>query len=320
MFLGLAVILPVLFAIDLGTGSTQLGIGEVCHALFGGGDMQTGFIVRDIRLVKALVAVMAGVALAVSGLQMQTLFGNPLAGPYVLGVTSGATLGVALFVLSAPLLTWLPAVSGLGMAGAAWIGAFAVLALVALAGVRLKDNLVLLVLGMMLSSAIGAVVQILQYLSSEQALKMFVVWTMGSLGDVTSPQLWLLLAAVLVGLVLAVITLKPLNLLLLGEQYARTMGIDIKRSRLLILLSTTLLAGTVTAFCGPIGFVGLAVPHIARVLFAEADCRIILPASALVGICLMLVCDIAARTLMLPINSITALVGIPVVVWIVLKR
>ncbi|WP_418662565.1 iron chelate uptake ABC transporter family permease subunit [Alistipes putredinis] len=177
-----------------------------------------------------------------------------------------------------------------------------------------------LILGMMFSSGVGAVVQILQYLSNEAALKSFVVWTMGSLGDVTLGQLGLLLPAVVLGLVLAVAVIKPLNLLLLGENYARTMGLDIRRSRQLIFLSTTLLAGTVTAFCGPIGFIGLAVPHVARILFADADHRILVPASILTGIVVMLLCDVLAKLLTFPINTITALLGIPIVIWVVIRN
>lgn len=178
----------------------------------------------------------------------------------------------------------------------------------------------MLILGMMFSSGVGAVVQMLQYLSHEDALKSFVIWTMGSLGEVTAAQLALLLPAVVLGLALSVAAIKPLNLLLLGEHYARTMGLDIRRSRQLLFLSTTLLAGTVTAFCGPIGFVGLAVPHVARMLFREADHRILLPAAALTGIVVLLVCDIVSKQLTLPVNTITALLGIPIVIWVVVRN
>ena len=180
--------------------------------------------------------------------------------------------------------------------------------------------MVILILGMMISSGVSAVVQILQYLSNEEALKSFVIWTMGSLGDVTSKQLGLLLPAVLIGLSVSVAVIKPLNLLLLGEQYARTMGLNVRRSRYLIFLSTTLLAGTVTAFCGPIGFVGLAIPHIARMLFRNADHRVLVPASALCGAVILLCCDIVSKWLTLPINTITALLGIPIVIWVVIRN
>lgn len=256
---------------------------------------------------------MAGAALTVSGLQMQTLFRNPLAGPYVLGISSGASLGVALVVLAG-------IGSSLGIAGAAWIGAAAVLIVIAAVGQRIKDIMVILILGMMFSSGVSAVVQILQYISREDALKTFVIWTMGSLGDVTAGQLLVLVPAVAAGLVLAVITIKPLNLLLFGEEYARTMGLNIRRSRALIFLSTTLLAGTVTAFCGPIGFIGLAMPHVTRLLFRNSDHRVLVPATMLTGASVLLVCDLVSKLFVLPINAITALLGIPIVVWVVLRN
>lgn len=320
LFLLFGVLAAVLFVVDLSVGAVPIPIREVLAALTGSGnDPVTTKIILNIRLLKAVVALLAGAALAVSGLQMQTLFRNPLAGPYVLGISSGASLGVAIFLLGAPLLglTGHPLISTLGIAGAAWIGSALILMLIAAVSRRIKDIMVILILGMMFSSGVGAIVQILQYLSNEAALKSFVVWTMGSLGDVT---LGLLLPAVVLGLVLAVAVIKPLNLLLLGENYARTMGLDIRRSRQLIFLSTTLLAGTVTAFCGPIGFIGLAVPHVARILFADADHRILVPASILTGIVVMLLCDVLAKLLTFPINTITALLGIPIVIWVVIRN
>ena len=318
LFLLFGVLAAVLFVVDLSVGAVPIPIREVLAALTGSGnDPVTTKIILNIRLLKAVVALLAGAALAVSGLQMQTLFRNPLAGPYVLGISSGASLGVAIFLLGAPLLglTGHPLISTLGIAGAAWIGSALILMLIAAVSRRIKDIMVILILGMMFSSGVGAIVQILQYLSNEAALKSFVVWTMGSLG-----QLGLLLPAVVLGLVLAVAVIKPLNLLLLGENYARTMGLDIRRSRQLIFLSTTLLAGTVTAFCGPIGFIGLAVPHVARILFADADHRILVPASILTGIVVMLLCDVLAKLLTFPINTITALLGIPIVIWVVIRN
>ena len=187
-------------------------------------------------------------------------------------------------------------------------------------GRRIKDIMVILILGMMFSSGIGAVVQILQYVANDESLKMFVIWTMGSLGDVTVPQLAILLPSVIVGLLLAVWTIKPLNLLLFGEEYAVTMGLNIRRSRGLLFLSTTLLAGTVTAFCGPIGFIGLAMPHVARMLFREADHRVLLPGTLLSGAAVLLLCDIVSKMFTLPVNAITALLGIPIVVWVVLRN
>ena len=323
LFIILSLLLVILFVLDLLIGSVHIPLRDILGALFGGDvDASTRLIVLDIRLIKAIVAILTGMALSVSGLQMQTLFRNPLAGPYVLGINSGASLGVALFILGMPLLgiATNSTMSSIGTAGAAWLGSAFILAFVASVSTRIKDIMVILILGMMISSGVSAVVQILQYLSNEEALKSFVIWTMGSLGDVTTNQLHLMLPAVLLGLVVSVAVIKPLNLLLLGEQYARTMGLNVRRSRYLIFLSTTLLAGTVTAFCGPIGFVGLAIPHIARMLFSNADHRILLPASALCGAVTLLICDIVSKSLTLPINTITALLGIPIVIWVVIRN
>ena len=314
LFIMLSVLTAVLFCVDLSVGAVSLPVADVWAALTGGDCPDaTAFIVRNIRLIKAVVALLTGAALSVSGLQMQTLFRNPLAGPYVLGISSGASLGVALVVLAGMS-------SSVGIAGAAWVGAAAVLIVIASVGHRIKDIMVILILGMMFSSGVGAVVQILQYLSEEESLKAFVIWTMGSLGDVTGTQLAVLAPAVVVGLILAVATIKPLNLLLFGEEYAVTMGLNLRRSRLLLFLSTTLLAGTVTAFCGPIGFIGLAMPHVARMLMRDSDHRVLIPATALAGGAVLLLCDIISKLFTLPINAITALLGIPVVVWVVLRN
>ena len=323
LFTLLALLTAALFVADLAVGSVYVSPGEIWGALTGkAGDPALQDIVLKIRLLKAVTALAAGAALAASGLEMQTLFRNPLAGPYVLGVSSGASLGVALFLLGAPLLgvSGHTFVQSLGIAGAAWLGAALVLAAILAVSRRIKDIMVILILGMMFGSGVASVVEILQYLSDEAALKSFVVWTMGSLGDVTGSQLALLLPVVSAGLVLAVAVIKPLNLLLLGENYARTMGLNIRRTRLLIFLSTVLLAGTVTAFCGPVGFIGLAVPHLARMAFASADHRILMPASMLAGAALLLVCDLAAKHSALPINTITALMGIPVVIFVVTRN
>ena len=317
LFTLLALLTAALFVADLAVGSVYVSPGEIWGALTGkAGDPALQDIVLKIRLLKAVTA------LAANGLEMQTLFRNPLAGPYVLGVSSGASLGVALFLLGAPLLgvSGHTFVQSLGIAGAAWLGAALVLAAILAVSRRIKDIMVILILGMMFGSGVASVVEILQYLSDEAALKSFVVWTMGSLGDVTGSQLALLLPVVSAGLVLAVAVIKPLNLLLLGENYARTMGLNIRRTRLLIFLSTVLLAGTVTAFCGPVGFIGLAVPHLARMAFASADHRILMPASMLAGAALLLVCDLAAKHFALPINTITALMGIPVVIFVVTRN
>ncbi len=323
LFTALALLTVALFTADLLVGSVSVAPADIWAALTGGDcDPAIRDIILRIRLLKAVTALLAGAALAASGLQMQTLFRNPLAGPYVLGISSGAGLGVALFLLGAPLLgvSAHSFVQSLGIAGAAWLGAALVLLVVMAVSRRIKDIMVILILGMMFGSGISSIVEILQYLSSEAALKSFVIWTMGSLGDVTGGNLALMLPVITAGLVLSVAVIKPLNLLLLGENYARTMGLNVQRTRTLLFLSTVLLAGTVTAFCGPVGFIGLAVPHLARMLFASADHRVLMPASMLSGAALLLVCDLISKSLALPINTVTALMGIPVVIVVVVRN
>ena len=310
LFTALAALTLFLFLLDLAVGAVAVPLGDVWAALTGGDcPRATAKIILNIRLIKAVVALLAGAA----GLQMQTLFRNPLAGPYVLGISSGASLGVALVVLAG-------VGSSIGIAGAAWLGAAIVLVVIAAVGHRIKDIMVILILGMMFSSGIGAVVQILQYVANDESLKMFVVWTMGSLGDVTFNQLAILIPSIIAGLLLAVVTIKPLNLLLFGEEYAVTMGLNVRRSRGLLFLSTTLLAGTVTAFCGPIGFIGLAMPHVTRMLFRNSDHRVLVPGTVLSGASVLLLCDLVSKLFTLPINAITALLGIPIVVWVVLRN
>lgn len=323
LFAILSLLTAALFTADLLVGSVAVAPRDIWAALTGSAcDPALRDIILKIRLLKAVTALFAGAALAASGLQMQTLFRNPLAGPYVLGISSGAGLGVALFLLGAPLLgvSAHSFVQSLGIAGAAWLGAALVLFIVMAVSRRIKDIMVILILGMMFGSGVSSVVEILQYLSSEAALKSFVIWTMGSLGDVTGANLALMLPVITVGLVLSVAVIKPLNLLLLGENYARTMGLNVQRTRTLLFLSTVLLAGTVTAFCGPVGFIGLAVPHLARMLFASADHRVLMPASMLSGAALLLVCDLISKLLALPINTVTALMGIPVVIVVVVRN
>ncbi len=322
LFIIFSLLTVALFVADLMYGSVKISPSEIAAVLSGaGGDTVNARIIIDIRLVKAIVAMIAGAALSVSGLQMQTLFRNPLAGPSVLGVTSGASLGAALFIIGIPMAGGIsPLLSSFGVAGAAWLGAAAVMAVIVAVSRRIKDIMVILILGMMFSSGVSAVVQVLQYVSDESALKSFVIWTMGALGDVTYVQLALLAPVFVVGMLLAVAAVKPLNLLLLGENYARTMGLDVKRSRTMIFLSTTLLAGSVTAFCGPIGFIGLAVPHVARYIFSSSDHRVLVPATVLTGASVMLVCDLLSKTMNFPINTITSLLGIPIVVWVVIRN
>ena len=328
LFVLLSIALVALAIGDLAIGTTDIALSDVWAALVGGATTdEYRTIVCELRLPKVVVAIAAGMALAASGLEMQTLFRNPLAGPYVLGINSGASLGVALFTLAAPVVG---ALSGsvfmrLGLTGMAWIGSAVILIIVMFLSRRIKNINVILILGMMLGSAISSIVGILQYLGTEESLKAFVVWTMGSLSTVTVDDLSVMLPAVVVGLLLAIVAIKSLNMLLLGESYARTMGLRVARSRVVIFLSTTLLAGSVTAFCGPIGFIGLAMPHLARMTFRTADHRVLMPASVLWGAVSMLICcvacDIVARGgVMLPINTITSLLGIPIIIIVVLRN
>lgn len=327
LFAVLGISMVALAVGDLLTGTTNVPLADVWAALTGGTTTEEyRVIVNELRLPKVLVAAFAGMALAASGLQMQTLFRNPLAGPYVLGINSGASLGVALFTLALPMMggmsSWL---ARLGLTGMAWIGSAAILVLVMFLSRKIKNISVILILGMMLGSAISAVVGILQYMGTEESLKAFVVWTMGSLSTVTAEDLRLLIPVVVVGLVLAIAVVKPLNMLLLGESYARTMGLRVGVARTAIFLSTTLLAGTITAFCGPVGFIGLAMPHLARMTFRTADHRLLMPASMLWGAVAMLLCclatDIVARGgVMLPINTVTSLLGIPIIIIVVIRN
>lgn len=326
LFTAAAVAILLLFALDLWLGSLRILFSDVWSALTGSGDETTTYIIRNFRLPKAIVAVLAGAALGAGGLQMQTLFRNPLAGPYVLGISSGASLGVALFLLGAPLIGILPGMDALrnvGVVGAAWIGAGLLFLLIMAVSRRIKDIMVILILGMMLGSVAGAVVEILQYFSAEGAVKSYVLWTMGSLGGVTLGQLRILAPVVAVALAMSVTAIKPLNAMMLGEQYARTMGVNVNAARTLVFVNTTLLAGTVTAFCGPIGFLGLAVPHIARIISGEADHRVLMPATMLIGAAVMLACDILSQLpgqTPLPINTVTALVGIPIIIMVVVRN
>lgn len=314
LFNVLVIATVILFVADVCIGSVDIPLRDVMAAIFGGDvDPQTKTIVIDLRLIKASTALIGGIALSVSGLQMQTLFRNPLAGPYVLGLSSGASLGVALLLLAG-------VGSAMGIASAAMAGAAIVMGLLLLINERVNNVMTLLILGILFSSAIGSIVQILQFVSDEQSLKSYVVWTMGSLSEVTAPQLAILGVCVAVGLLLSIITVKPLNLLELGDDFARSMGVDLRRSRFAILASTTLLAGSITAFCGPIGFIGMAMPHIARAMTGASDHRTLLPASALVGALVLIACDLVSRRFLIPINAVTSLVGIPVVAYVVIRK
>lgn len=312
LFIFLGVLLVLFFCLDICSGSVWLWpFGDVLSPM----EQQ---ILHAIRLPKALTAILAGAALSVAGLMVQTLFRNPLAGPYTLGVSSGASLGVALLTMLATINLQLSAFS---IPVVACLGAIAVLLLVMAVSRRVTSNVSLLIVGMMFGSIASALVSLLQNFANPDALKLFIVWTLGSLSSVSWADMQLLLPVWLLGMVLVLCVLKPLNGLMLGEDYARGLGIDVRRTRLLIVLSTGLLAGGVTAFCGPIAFIGVAVPHLARGLFRTSNHRITLPASALLGACLLLLCDVLCSlfTYPLPISTVSALFGAPVIIWIILS-
>ncbi|MDR2423695.1 MAG: iron ABC transporter permease [Prevotellaceae bacterium] len=319
-FLLLIILLIFLFMMDLTTGSVDISLTDLWTLCFNN-DLPEAKILFKFRLPKALAAIYTGIALSVAGLQMQTVFRNPLADPYVLGVSSGAGLGVALFTMSISSLAIIDPLRNLGTYFAAFAGAALVLALVMTVSLRVRDLMSVLILGVMFGSGISAIISILQYFGTSAEVKTYVLWTMGSLASVSSDKLWLMTGALTVGLALAVYSIKPLNAILLGETCAKSMGVNLVRSRNIIFLSTGLLTGTATAFCGPIGFIGIAVPHLARMLFQQANHRILIPATMLTGACIMLLCDIISQSIVkdltLPINSITALLGIPVIIFVI---
>lgn len=329
---GLLILLVLAFLLDLSSGPIRIPLREIFHILFspGSGDHTWAFIVRSIRLPKAITAVLAGCGLSVSGLQMQTMFRNPLAEPGVLGLTAGASFGVAAVMLSGGGMATLYAIRELGspgsmlIAGAACLGAGLVMLLVLALSSRLRDNVLMLVIGLMMNSITVALTSIWQYFSNPEEVKEYLLWTFGSLGGVTGSQLYILTAVVIVGLAGVFLSSKMLDALLLGENYARSMGLTVRRARIIIVCSTSLLAGSITAFCGPIAFMGIAVPHLARLLFNTSSHRVLMPASCLIGAILLLSCDCIAQwpgtQTVLPINIITSLVGAPVVIYLLVRR
>ena len=326
LFVLLGFALVALALADMLIGTESIPVREIISSLWGDVSVEHETIIYKLRMPKVIVAILSGMALSASGLLMQTLFRNPLAGPYVLGINSGASFAVALFTLAVPMmsssLSWL---YNIGVTGVALIGSAAILFMVMALSRRIKSISGILVLGMMLGSAISAVVGILQYMGTEESLKSFIVWTMGSLSNVDTQQLYIFAPVVVVGLILSLVAAKPLNMLLLGESNARTLGLNIKLSRGVIFLATTLLAGTVTAYCGPIGFVGLAMPHLARMTFRTSDHRTLMPAAMLWGSVAMLLCcllsDVIARySVVLPVNTLTALLGVPIIIFVVLRN
>jgi iron complex transport system permease protein len=327
IFIGLFLILSALFILDLFLGSVAIMPSDVISAMFNSQGNGIDTIILKFRIPKAVTALTVGIALSLSGLQMQTVFRNPMAGPYVLGISSGASLGVAFIIMGSAAGISSLTFAGYGnwiLVGAAWIGAGAVMLLIMVISSRVRDIMTILILGIMLSSGISAVVSIMQYFSNESLLKAYVIWTMGSLGNLTSDQLQVLLLSVLIGTVLSISSIKMMNALLLGENYARSIGLNIRLSRTIVFGCTCILTGSVTAFCGPIGFIGIAVPHIARMLFKTSDHKILIPGTILIGGAIMLASDIISQMpgsdSVLPVNSVTSLIGIPVVIWVILRN
>ncbi|HAS43201.1 MAG TPA: iron ABC transporter [Microscillaceae bacterium] len=318
--------------IDTSVGSSYIPFQATLRILLGMSPEQEVWqnILYKIRIPRTITAALAGIALSISGLQMQTLFRNPLAGPSVLGITSGASLGIALVILGSGSALNVYTLQKLGIGGswlligAAVIGSALVFLLIMLLASRIRDNVVLLILGIMIGNITVAIVSVWQYFSQPEQVQDFILWTFGSFGGITSDQLTLFSAIVLVGVALSLLISKPLNTLLLGENYAQSMGISIQRVRLLIIAITSILAGSITAFVGPIGFIGIAVPHLTRSLFNTSNHKILIPNCGLIGAILMLLCDIVAKLpgsqSTLPINAITALIGAPVVIAVIMKQ
>ena len=329
ILISLSVLLIIIFIVDLFLGSVAIPFKEILKILVSGKSENQVWatIIYDFRLPKAITAVLAGAALSVSGLQMQTIFRNPLAGPYVLGISSGASLGVAILVLGFTSYLTNQSVHYFGnwaQVISAWIGAGLVLFLILAVSMRVQDIMTILILGILFGSATSAIVSIFQYFSHQSMLKAFVIWSMGSLGNLSKAQLNILIPCIITGLLLSLLFSKILNVLLLGETYAKSLGVNIKFSRVMLFISTSILAGSITAFCGPIGFIGIAVPHIVRIITKSANHYYLIPGSILAGAIILLLSDIISflpgSDSILPVNSVTALLGIPIVIWIIIKN
>ncbi|HEX9980675.1 MAG TPA: iron ABC transporter permease [Flavobacterium sp.] len=318
-----------LFILNISLGSVSIPLKEVFKSLTGGTSSKETwqYIIINYRLPKAITAVLAGAGLSVSGLLMQTLFRNPLAGPYVLGLSSGSSLGVAFVILGASLVQGFFGsilLSQYGIMVASCGGSLLVLAAVLVVSQRLRDTMAILIVGLMFGSFTSAIVGVLSYFSTAEQLQKFTFWTLGNLGNLSWNSVAILAVAVFAGLCLSIISIKPLNALLLGENYAKSLGLNYSKAKLVIIFATSILAGSITAFAGPIAFVGLAVPHIAKLAFRTSDHRVLFWATLLFGAMIMLLCDIAAQVpgtdITLPINAITSIIGAPVVVWLMLKK
>ena len=331
LLIGLLGMMIAAFLVKLALGSVSIPLADVVAVLRGGEASKAAWhtIILDYRLPQALTAMFAGAALGISGLLMQTLFRNPLADPFILGISSGASLGVAIVVLATgtvtmTFLTGLSVAGDLALAVAASIGAGLVMLIVITVSRRVASGMTLLILGLLFSYMTGAIVSLLLYFAIPERIQAYINWTFGSYSGVTWDQLGIMLPTIVLGLIATFLLSKPLNILLLGEEYAWSMGVNIKRLRFSIILIASILAGTVTAFCGPIGFIGLAVPHLCRSLFNTSDHRLLIPATILTGAVISvgasLVAGLPGSNVVLPINAVTAFIGAPVIIWVILSR
>ncbi|MEO9869349.1 iron chelate uptake ABC transporter family permease subunit [Ekhidna sp.] len=329
VFFSLSLGLILCFLLSISLGSVSIPLNYFFKHFLGSGDNHVwSNIIINFRLPKALTSILAGSALAVCGLQMQTLFRNPLAGPFILGISSGAGLGVALVIFLGIWLGGFIGMSGIGrswlLVGASGIGSFLVLSVVLIASFRIRSGVSLLIIGLMFGSAVSALVSILQYFSQAENIQAYVIWTFGSLGSLSWMELDVMGPIILLSLILSFILSKSLNALLLGENYAESLGLNLKQARMLIIINTSILAGTVTAFCGPIAFIGLAVPHMARMLFNTGNHLLLTPLVILLGGISLTLFDIIAQLPgvqeTLPINAVTSLFGAPFVIWLILKK
>lgn len=326
----LLIILILLVILNISLGSVYIPFQKILAVLSGQSIDNEGWqnIILQFRMPKAITAILVGGGLGISGLLMQTLFRNPLAGPFVLGISSGASLGVALAILAG--MTFGIGLTQMGLGGsgiltlAASLGALLVLSVVILVSLKVQDSMSLLIIGLMFGSATSAIVTVLQFFSKAESIQAYLVWTFGSLGGVTWQELKIFIPVVGFTLAASFTLSKPLNALLLGDNYARSLGVHIRSTRLLIITATALLAGTITAFCGPVAFIGIAIPHITRMIFNTANHKILFPMVLLCGAILMLICDIIAqipgREYTLPINAVTSVFGAPLVIWLVIRK
>lgn len=328
-FLLVLVALILALVLNISLGSVTIPFGDTLKAVFGGAleNPSWEYIIWNYRIPKALTAVMVGSGLALSGLLMQTFFRNPLAGPFVLGISSGASLGAAILVMGSSLFSGLWAlgmVNDISLALASSIGSFLVLMAVMVVASKVKDTMALLIIGLMFGSITAAIVSVLSYFSDAERLRQYIFWSFGSLGNLSWSQLSLLFGILTTGSIMGILSIKALNALLLGENYAKSLGVDLKTAKYMIIVATGILAGGITAFAGPIAFVGLAVPHLTRQIFNTTDHSILLPAVLVYGAILMLLCDAVAQlpgsVNVLPINAITSILGAPVVIWLLVRK